>query len=499
MAALAVVVWQCVVARPSAIPDYRKPANAPPPNVVLVLIDTLRADRLGCYGNQRELTPNLDALAADGVLFENAVAPSPWTQPSVAALFTGKYPGSIIPVGDFRLTFDSVRRGAKAVRVLQEEQTTMAEAFQAAGYATAAINTNVYIVREYGFEQGFDHFDAHWPPGFVSEATSGDVVNDVAFDRLDQRDPSKPFFLYLHYMDVHGPYNAAPEFLDPLLEEVDRMPDRRPMTDRDLALLDPRYLARLPKQYTDLPRHQRLWRSFEYWEARYDACVAEMDHLLGDLTNRLQRAGLWEDLVFVVTADHGEALGEHGHFGHGWSVRHSELHVPLIMRSPGVLPAGKRVSELVRLIDLMPTLLDHLRLPLVDGVQGTSLLPLLGGGRSIPPLTALAEGLKTRRIEQSALYRGDWKIERQVSPPIRLLYDIATDPLETTNRLKDRPGLFDELAARADRQRRENAALAAGGKRDAVIVSEEQLRRLRSLGYAGGQRDPTTRATEDEK
>jgi arylsulfatase len=487
---LVLVAWGCEKSGSSPPPrdgleNLRVLSDGPRPDVLLVLIDTLRADRLGCYGHERNLTPAMDAIAQEAVTFDLAVAPSPWTQPSIAALFTAVYPGAIVPIGDYRLTFDSARRGAEAVRVLQDHHTTLAESMRDHGYATAAINTNIYIVKEYGFDQGFGHFDPHWPAGRVTDPTTGDVVNEFASKWLDQRDASKPFFLYLHYMDVHGPYNAGPKFLDPLLEIVDRMPKRHEMTDEELKQLDPRYLLRMPKTFTDPARHRRLWRSREYWEARYEAGVAEMDHHLADLRMRLEQMALWDDLVVVITADHGEALGEHGHFGHGFSIHHPELHIPLIVRSPGVLPAGRRVSEVVRLMDIGPTLFDHLGMPPMDRVQGQSLLPYIASRPPGEPLTALAEGLKTRTFEQSALYRGQWKMLRQLEPPIQLLHHIVRDPLERTDFAGQRPELLDKLVTLAISQQKENARLAGKGKRETVPVSAEQLQRLRSLGYVG--------------
>lgn len=457
--------------------------SASRPNILLILIDTLRADRLGCYGNTQGLSPAIDAIAADGVTFERVIAPSPWTQPSIVGLFTGIYPGAIRPIGDYRQTFDSARRRAKLVRVLEEEYTTMAEALRDVGYTTAAVITNPYISRAFGLAQGFDHFDV----GLAEVHAAGDAVNDAAVQWLAEREPGKPFFLYLHYMDVHGPYDGGPAFLDPLLDVVDRLADKHALSDAQMKQLDPRYLLKLPKSYTNLARHERLMRYREYWQARYEAGVAELDHHLAALQQRLGKMGLWDDLTVIVTSDHGEALGEHGYFSHGLSVHHTELHVPLIIRSPGRLPKSKRVPETVRLIDVMPTLLDHLGAPPVDEFQGGSLLPYVAGNPPAEPITAVCEGLKIES-EQFAIYRGEWKVVILPDPSPMVLYRFATDPLGRSNVVKQNLAVFRLMQDLAARQRAANAALAANAQREAIQLSDEQMRRLEALGYIGGAR-----------
>jgi arylsulfatase A-like enzyme len=462
--------------RPAPPPPAAEPAG---PNILFLLIDTLRADRLGCYGHERKLAPTIDGLAAEGVVFERAVSQSPWTQPSMAALFTGMYPGAIMPVLEYRISFSALQKQAELVRVLGDDRTTLPEALHALGYATAGISANPYVVREFGFAQGFEHFDA----SFAAQITSGSRLNEAAAAWLAQRDASRPFFLFMHYMDVHGPYDAGPEFLDPLLEQVDALPEKQALTPQQMKNLT--YLRVLPTHHTDRPRHDRLGPYREYWVARYEAGVAELDHHLADLRARLQRMGLWDELAVVVASDHGEGLCEHNYWDHGYTVHHTELHVPLIFRWPGALPAGKRVTELVRLMDVMPTVLELLDVVPPEGLQAASLLPYIEGDPPKELVFALAEGLKMGP-EQVGLYYDEWKLALPSDPPKELLYRYTSDPLERENLARQNPVMRARLIDLALAQKLKNERLAAQTKRERVELSPEQLQRLKSLGYVGG-------------
>ena len=458
------------------------PPPGPAPNIVLVMIDALRADCLGVYGNPRGGTPVLDSIAAEGVVFERAIAPAPWTQPSVASVFCSVYPG-VHQVLDYRQAFKATFKGAPKVAVFADRFDTLAESLTARGYQTAAFVANPYLLSEYGFAQGFDRFDT----SFAKNTTPGGVVNEAALAWLRGRAPDDhpdPFFLYLHYMDVHGPYDAGPEFLDPLLAEIEQLPDKRELSDEQFKRLG--HLRKPPKGARNPPRHTALFRYREYWAARYEAGVRQMDHVLAELRRGLQELGLWDDVYLIVTADHGEALCEHGWWEHGWSVHHTDLHVPLILRWPGELRAGRRVRQTIRLIDLMPTLLEQLRLPAVAGLQGRSLSPYLAGRPPSAPAVAFAEGVKLG-AEQKAVYLGNWKLiaryPKGAARPARKLFDLAADPLELRDMSARDRSRADALAGLLDAQVRENAKLAAGVEVRHVPLTPEQLERLRSLGY----------------
>jgi len=455
--------------------------NAKPidrPNIVLLLIDALRPDRLGCYGHQRGNSPVIDSIAAEGVLFERAISASPWTQPSVASLFSSVYPG-VHRVVSFQQAFESTFGTQPKVAVFQESFDTLAERLKGLGYETAAFVANPFILAEFGFAQGFDHFDA----GFVEPRATGDVLNLAVIEWLKRRNtPSKPLFLYVHYMDVHGPYNALPRFLDPLVDEVEAMPNKRRLTEDEIKKLD--YLWALPKVHTKEERHHQLAIYQEYWSARYEAGIRQVDHYLGELRASLIESGLWDRAYIIVTADHGEALCEHGLWDHGFSVHHTDLHVPLILRRPGWINPRQRVADTVRLIDLMPTLLDQTGGTISSRAQGISLLPLLNGDQRDEPITAFAEAVKMGP-EQKALYAGGWKYMRTIEPLDEALFHIDRNPLESAELSGQHPDHLGTFAELLDVQLSANEQAATGVELKSAPLTAEQLKRLRSLGYMG--------------
>ncbi|MFQ5491643.1 MAG: sulfatase, partial [Phycisphaerae bacterium] len=418
---------------PDASPAQSAPTEPPPrPNILLIMIDTLRADALGAYGPADTGTPNIDAIAAEGVVFNRMISQAPWTQPSIASLFSSRYAG-VHKVVNYTQAFKATYQGAQRVMVFDKSFETLAECLQSAGYATAALVANPFILTEYGFAQGFDHFDT----SFAQNTTPGRVVNDSALIWLNERDQSKPFFMYLHYMDVHGPFDAAPDFLSPLLDQVEKIPNKRRLTDEEFQNL--RYLNKLPRIYlADAQRHERLYPFREYWLARYQAGVRQIDHFIGDVRQRLADLGLWDDTYVIITSDHGEALCEHGQWEHGWSVHHTDLWIPLILRWPGHLPANRRVRQTLRLIDLMPTLLDQLRLDRPKGLQGYPLTSYIAGRPPSRPALAFAEAVKIGP-EQKGIYVGDWKLMVTPATGSRQLFNIAKDPYEQNNLLDRYP------------------------------------------------------------
>ncbi len=463
--------------------DDQEQAEAPPPpgpmpNIVFVLIDTLRADALGIYGNPYAGTPAIDSVAAEGAVFHDAITAAPWTQPAMASLFCSRYPGAH-GVTDYRLAFKAIyKKERPAVAVLSDTFATLAESLQERGYATAGFSANPFITEPFGFAQGFEHFDS----SFAENTTPGSVVNEAALAWLRNRDPNTPFFVYLHYMDPHGPYEAAPEVLDPLLDRVEQMPDKRVLTPKELETLA--YLRRPPKGATDIARHNRLSRYQEYWAARYEAGVRLADRYLGELRASLTEMGLWDDAYVILTADHGEALCEHGFWEHGFSTHHTDLHVPLILRWPGQVRPGRRVYRTVRLIDLMPTMLDQLKLPAPDGMQGSSLAAHLAGRPPSESTIAYAEAVK-RGPNQRAVYLDGWKLIFTPRTGRRQLYHLAQDPFEQTDLASLQPERVGELAMVIQRQVAENKQLLAGLEVQRATLTEAQRKRLESIGYTG--------------
>lgn len=463
----------------------------PRPNIIFILVDTLRADRLGCYGDPGRLSPMMDELAREGVLFERTIATSSWTLPSVASYFCGYYP-TVHKVTSYREALKAAQGFGGAVRYFGDEFTTLTEMLQANGYVTAGFSANPFITEKYGFAQGFDHFDS----SFADNTTQGDVVNAAALNWLAQRDKSKPFFLYLHYMDVHDPYKADDKYVEPLVDAVENKPDKRLLTQGETKR-HVRYFNKSAVAYRNSPRHVRLFRYADYWIARYDAGVPQSNQYLDELRVKLDEMKLWDDAYVILTADHGESLGEHELWAHGLSAHQDQLHVPLILRWPGVLPAGKRLPQTIRLFDIMPTLLAQLRIEPDENLQAKSLLGLIRGetNRSLP---AFAEAVKKKPGEK-AFVLDEWKLLAYTDEGRYELYNLDDDPTEQHNLAARYPDRLAELKRLLEKQVAENDALGAGVKVQEADITEEELRRFQALGYIDGAEDANEPETDGEQ
>jgi len=309
-----------------AAEEAAETASEGPPNVILVCIDTLRADHLGVYGYERPTSPHIDRFAEDAWLFEQAVAPSSFTRESIAALFTAQFPS--------RSEWTSGWSAAPPAGA-----PVLPKWFRDAGYHTALFANNP-VLEGLTFYEGFDTAECHvleWGISGVDHALSGRVL-----EYLGERDDDAPFFLYVHYMDPHGPYNPALPFLQ-------RMSG--PRTDTPLSLYD--------DVRPDLPRLLEEGFGpdddrFKDLVVRYDAEIATADDAFGKLLAGLEEQGLMENTLIVLFADHGEEFLEHGFVEHAWRVFTESVHVPLIVRFPGVLGAA-RIDAPVSLVDVGPT------------------------------------------------------------------------------------------------------------------------------------------------
>jgi choline-sulfatase len=394
-------------------------------NVILVTVDTLRADHLGCYGYPRARTPAMDRLAADGILFERAETSAPITLPAHASILTGTYPAyhGVRNNGSYRL-------GPRA--------ETLAEILHAHGYSTGAIIAGYPLVTRFGLSQGFDVYDDHLPAerdrqvGFRERGAA--EVTRLGISWL-QGKAGERFFLWLHYFDPHAPYSPPAAF-------ADRFP------------LSP-----------------------------YDGEIAYVDAELKALLDGVRKLGLSTQTLVVLTSDHGEGLGEHGEATHGVFLYESTVRVPMILALPGALPRGRSVATPVRTIDLLPTILSLVDLPQPDVVQGTSLLPLVARRPADFLLKSVSETLLPREnygwSEMAALRIGDWKY---VQAPREELYDLRNDPGEARNLAPQREG---DVARMREEIHRLMAEAAPEGASIAYRqeLDETAREKLRSLGY----------------
>ncbi len=407
-------------------------ARPPEFNVLLVTLDTTRADRLGCYGYTPAHTPALDSLAADGVLFENAFTPAPVTLPAHASLFTGLVP----PVHGVR---------DNGIYRLEDEAVTLAELLGDAGMATAATVAAYVLASRFGLAQGFAHYDERLKgqPGgqaaFYVERPASEVT-DAALGWLEKRGDKKPFFLWVHYFDPHSPYAPPAPF--------DSLCPGRP----------------------------------------YDGEIAYMDSQLGRLLSALQKSEQYGNTMIVAVGDHGEALGQHGEPTHGIFLYNPTVRVPLIVKFPEGGHAGGRVAPNVSLVDIFPTVLERAGLDVPDGIQGRSLLPLLSNERIVPGASRTIY-LETLMPEQTfGWHRLEGMVHenlKYIGAPLPELYDIAADPGESDNLVEHDTAAAERAASRLANLQRELARQARplAGR---ISLDSESAERLRALGYVSG-------------
>ncbi len=450
-----------------------------PLSLVLISIDSLRADHLRCYGYDRATSPRMDALAAEGVRFDNVTSTTSWTLPSHAALFTA------LP--------DSIHGCDRNSRVLAPERTTLAEVLREAGYTTAGFFSGPYLHPRFGMAQGFDSYEScagyemyseqslrssqpnQKPKGqnrahglAHSDITSPRIVDSVK-TWLKQR-PEGPFFLFLHFWDVHYDYIAPEPFG---------------------TMFDPDYTG--PEDGRRLSNPARLEgiaeRDLQHIVARYDGEIAWTDHHIGKIIDLLDSAGLRDQTVLAVTADHGEEFFEHGQFGHHKELYRESIAIPWILRAPGLPPDV--VREPVALVDIAPTLLDLLDLPPLQVVAGRSLAPRLNHQSWQPSDYRLSELVRLKKGNLASLRTEDWMLLLQPEPlEWKALFDLKQDADETAAIAKDDPrwrtaeATWKRAQEHLDRLRQahELSESSEGG-----ALNTEMEEQLRALGYLNDQ------------
>ncbi len=415
-----------------------------PLNLVLISIDTLRADRLGCYGYERDTSPALDRFARDAVVFRDVVAPSPWTIPSHVSLLTGLHP---------------VSHGVELpTQIASDEVTMLAERLMRSGHYTFAITDGGWLSEERGFRRGF--------LAFHDEDQTFEKTLEEAAAYVRHRTPRGPWFGFLHTYDVHCPYDPEEPFLS-MFETPDR--EEFPAT----GLCGNPYLNEMSLNEAQA----------SYLSDRYDGSVREADIALESFFAYLDEHDILENTVVVITSDHGEEFLEHGRIGHEESVYRELLQVPLIIRAPGIVPAV--IEDPVELVDVVPTLLDLLGAELPPDLDGRSLAPLLRGevDASAEPRARLSTLRWKRNLDSWITPDAHLIIDRDGDTAS--LFDLAADPGEATDRGSAEPGHADALR----RELQEMLDRLDTGRRAAVERPQtaEELQELRRLGYVGGE------------
>jgi arylsulfatase A-like enzyme len=432
------------------------------PSFIVLLVDTLRADYLGSYGFEGSVSPNLDRLAAESVLFERCFSSAPWTKPSIATLFTSLPPAVHGVTGMGKAKWSG--EGA-VTQVLPQDAETLAERFQEAGYRTAAFVANPLISPRHGYSQGFEVFKRIKDTSRLLDAARGWLAENGG--------GREPFVLYLHVMDVHGPYDAPREDFEAALREIDPG-ESRALTEADYAQI-PKYMRGIPFA-SDEERYQ-----LKSWRARYAAGIRRLDRTLGPFLDELRSSGVLDRAHFVLTSDHGEELLEHGGWNHGHNLYDHQLHVPLFIRLPLAQEAGRRVPALVSLMDVLPTLAALGGIEAPAGILGRDFAAALRGAPP-PRVTAVfAEGVNgnprmsgVRTLSQKLIWdekRGELQ-----------LYDLASDPEECRNLSSEDRASVARLESYLESQRSRNAARGVLTP-ETMSIDGELEKQLKALGY----------------
>lgn len=422
-------------------------------NLIILMVDTLRADHLGLHGYSRETSPDLDRFSRGATVFLSNFSQASRTGPSVASLFTSLHVRSHGVINPLE------RWDGKGV--LDPARTTLAEILEKAGYSCRAVVSNPNVHGRYGFGQGFGTYLS------VPLQTDAGLINGQAMRWLREREEGKPFFLYLHYMEPHSPYDppspARGRFSDPGYSG--------PITGDHLQL-DAILRGDMTAGEADRQRISDL----------YDEEIYSWDREFGMFLGFLESQGLLENTVVMVTSDHGEEFFEHGGLLHGYTLYEEQLHVPLVIRAPDFEP--RKISSVTRSVDVLPTMLELLGLEPAGGVQGMSLVPQMRGeaGGDLP-VFAEAQMRAVKTVRSRSFRSKGWKYVETIVPRGRgpELFDLAADPWERKNRIDSNP----DTANKIRRQMKEYLKGIPEVQGSSVILDREALELMRQMGYAG--------------
>jgi arylsulfatase A-like enzyme len=445
------------------------------PNVLLVVLDTTRRDRLGVYGYDRATTPALDALATDGIIYDRAISAGSWTLPSHASIFTGLYPR------DHGTTVEHWR--------LLPEFDTLAEQLKRDGFETVGVCSNPWVSANTGLQQGFDRFEEVWRDRKKDnrDVHGAALVTERLLGWLDQRVPSEhPFFAFVNYLEPHTPYQPPEPYRSRFLPK-----------DADRTVVADVMDWETPREFgyiLGVPGYEISAEASRVLSALYDAEVAYQDLRFGELIEGLRERGVLDDTIVVVVADHGEQLGEHGMLDHKMSLYAENVHVPLIIRFPKLLPQGVRIQAQVQSNDIYATILDLTSSdqPRPEGVQSLPFADAEGVGRpyAFVDMARPTAFLTTMEKEwpDSDITRFDRTIRSVRGPRFELfwgsdgerrLYDLESDPSESTDVKAGHPTIQRSLETVLDRFYEG----APSGERNPVELDEEHREALKSLGY----------------
>jgi len=416
------------------------------PNIILISIDTLRPDHMGCYGYSRPTSPVMDQFASEGLLFEDVTSPSPWTLPAHGSMLTGLYPN---------------RHALKSHNVsLPKDIITLADVLQKQEYTTTEIINSDYLSKRYGMNRGFTNYMYVVEKAHQVEPSQ---VEDKAKLWLSNSQ-TQPFFLFLHYFDVHSDYCSQAKyekiFLRPYKGKFDgRTSQLRFYRDAQIAL-----------EQTD----------GEHLVDLYDAGIKQMDDGLDRLFSFLKSKGLYDNTYVIITSDHGEEFLDHGSVLHGRTQFQEMIKAPLIIQGPGI-PKCKRIKYAASLVDLMPTILSMANAPIPPSLDGIDLSPLwTEKNTSMPNRYIFAGADHNNKVydTKQAVRHPRYKLHYDKLTKNQQLYDLQLDPGEKTDIASVSSELVDSMMAQLN-----NYMSITNKGRKLDSLSEEQIQKLKSLGY----------------
>lgn len=426
------------------------------PNVVFIIINAARADHLGTYGYKRDTAPNIDRLAKKAVIFEQAIAQAHWTLPSLASILTSRYPH----------TLGIYERGQK----IPEEELTLAEILKRYGYKTAAFVGGLDTDAAFGFAQGFDYYFDETKDSPIGSFK--DIIPN-AIEWLKDNKNNK-FFLLIHGYDVHPPFNQPAPYKDMYDPDYKGIIDELPL---DYSLLKN---IRKDSVFINGKTVKLSKEDINHIIANYDAGISYADKLIGEFLNTIDNLDLSSNTIIIITSEHGEELLDHGSFDRfGKSNLYDEvIRVPLIIKNPNIDFKGERITNQVQLIDIMPTILDFLGIPIDRESQGLSLAPLIqkrGVKDDFNQYVYSEAGLQKWAIRTS-----QWKLIYDNGS--YQLYNLKEDNLEVNNLAVKRPEVVYEFAQRLSQWRQETGT-EIGLYETRIELSEEMREKFKKAGY----------------
>jgi arylsulfatase A-like enzyme len=480
------------------------------PNVILIILDTARAQSFSCYGYNRETTPNIDRISQEGLLFENTISPSPWTLPAHASIFTGMYPS---------------RHGChEKHKFLNKNPPTLPETLKNIGYRTIGISNNSWISRNFGLDRGFDSFIKLWQiiqyetdladassrgidkykraisllakgNPFINFANGiygkyfwrrydygarriNKIVGKLLHDKMTRS--GKPFFIFINYLEPHLFYRAPKPFFGMFLPEGVSRKDALSVNQDARCYIG----GVIPMDEDD----------FEVLRALYDAELFYLDHRIGEVYEFLKEKNLLDNTLLIITSDHGENIGEHNLMDHQYCLYDTLLRVPFIMRFPGTFEGGKRINTMVQTTDIFPTIIELLNIKdqgLHEEVQGEGLLKNGNSRFAISEYIAPQPSIEAirRRYPKgdfskydrslTSIRSYDWKLIVS-SDGKDELYNILEDPMETKNLMSIHNDIYKNMRSKIDSWIRDNREDVED---EDTHVSAEIKKRLEALGY----------------